>query len=186
MERAALSSSNCARRDALSSANQSAEDCCTSRIKANVETTPNISELIIHSLEAMFSSTIPSILRGSTLSAWRSFISSCRSSRFARKLWISCSNAWRAASACHAPLARNSRMRTAASSKSGISGNSAFNKSWKPSGWGKAGMTGASRGTQGQSPVGAESNSSPIPNITVCSSTACKNSGGNFVAIATV
>ncbi len=47
-------------------------------------------------------------------------------------------------------------------------------------------MTGSSCDARRQPPVGADSNSSPIPDITVCSSTACKNLGGNFVAIATV
>ena len=44
-------------------------------------------------------------------------------------------------------------------------------------------MIGSSRDSQWLPLVGADSNSSPIPDITVCSSTACRNLGGNFVAI---
>jgi hypothetical protein len=47
-------------------------------------------------------------------------------------------------------------------------------------------VIGSSRDSQWRPPVGAESKSSPILDITVCSSTACKKSGGNFVAITTV
>jgi len=134
----------------------------------------------------MLSSTIPSILRGSTRSAWRRRISSCKSSRSTRKLWSSVSNSRHAASAWRAPCSRKPRILTAVASKSCVAGNSDFSKAWKPPGWVGAVMTGSSRDSRQQPLVGADSNSSPIPDITVCSSTACKNAGGNFVAITTV
>ena len=47
-------------------------------------------------------------------------------------------------------------------------------------------MIGSSRDSQWLPLVGADSNSSPIPDITVCSSTACRNLGGNFMAIVAI
>ena len=84
------------------------------------------------------------------------------------------------------PFCRNSQIRTVVASKAVVSGNSAFNKSWKPPGWGNSIVTGAARVSWWWSPVGLESSPPPIPDITVCSSNSCKNSGGNFVAIVTV
>ena len=136
----AWSSSNCVRRVALSSAYRAADNFWTSRIDASVLTTPNISSLIARRREAILSSTIPSILRGSTRSAWRRRISSCNSSRSTRKFWISLSKSRRAASAWRAPCSRKPLIFTAVVSKSGVAGNSESNNSWKPPGWGGAVM----------------------------------------------
>ncbi len=84
------------------------------------------------------------------------------------------------------PFLQKPRIRIAVASKSGVAGNSEFNKSWKPPGWGGSIVIGSSRDSRWLPHVGADSNSSPIPDITVCSSTACRNSGGNFVAIVAI
>ena len=47
-------------------------------------------------------------------------------------------------------------------------------------------MIGSSRDSQWLLLVGADSNSSPIPDITICSSTARRNSGENFMAIVAI
>jgi hypothetical protein len=47
-------------------------------------------------------------------------------------------------------------------------------------------MVGSMQDSRRPPSVGSNSTSPPIPDITDCSLTACKNSGGNFVAIATV